>query len=478
MRLALDELAADDDRHADVCIVGSGPAGTTLAVELARAGRRVLLLEGGEQLVSTRSQEVYRGTVVGDTYFPLESVRLRCLGGTSTHWGGMCRPLDAQDFAAKPGFPLAQWPLSKADLDPYLARAEDILELPPLPADRVVDAAFGLVRIDFNRVVPVRFWTKFGAELEAAPNVGVVSEANVTLIRTDGRRVTGLRVEDYDGGARDVRAERYVLATGGIENSRLMLWSDAVQNGALNGAGTPLGRYWMEHPHQTAGFGLVPGYYAAPEGFGGTHYLSLDAAARRRLSVLACGLRFEALRDEETRSLLDDLACVSPRLATRARRWTAENGACGVRLRAAWEQAPIAENRVALSTVEKDRFGMPRSELHWRRTPSDIRTLRDSAMELGRFLAERELGRLRLEPWVLDLEPHDEGELAGKHHMGGTRMAETARLGVVDRNCKVFGQENFYVAGSSVFPSGGHANPTQTIVQLTLRLANELVAVT
>jgi len=472
--LSLRSLDAGEERHGEVCIIGSGPAGTTLAVELARQGRQVLLLEGGGEAVTDESQAIYRGSVVGDTYFPLESVRLRCLGGSSNHWGGWCRPLDEDDFGDRPDFPLAVWPIGKEDLDPYLDRSEEILELPSLPADRLVDGEHGIRQIHFHTAGAVRFWSKFGPALRAAPNVRVVNEANVTLLRTDGSRVTGLTVEDFGGVRREIRADRYVLATGGIENSRLLLWSDRVQNGALVPAGSPLGAYWMEHPHATVGHGLVPRYYATDQGFHDRQFFSLTAAARRELGILGCGLRFVPLRDEETRSLVDDLACAAPGRAIRAARESLENRSCGARLRAAWEQEPIAENRVALSETERDRFGIPRTVLHWRRTDTDIRTVRDSAIRFGRFLAERDFGRLRLEPWVLELEPPEGGELAGKHHMGGTRMAESPARGVVDANCKVFGQENLFVAGSSVFPAAGHANPTQTIVQLALRLADHL----
>jgi choline dehydrogenase-like flavoprotein len=122
-----------------------------------------------------------------------------------------------------------------------------------------------------------------------------------------------------------------------------------------------------------------------------------------------------------------------------------------------------------------DDLGVPRVALHWKKFPLDLATVQKTAQRFGTYLAKTNAGRLRLDPWVLGGEAYPEdGELAGHHHMGGTRMAETPSEGVVDRNCKVFGQENLYVAGSSVFPSSGHANPTMTIVQLALRLAQHL----
>ncbi len=475
MRTTLAGLAADD-RHGEFCIIGSGPAGLTIASELARAGREVVLLEAGGEAWSDRSQDVYRGEVVGDPYFPLETVRLRYLGGTSNHWAGWCRPLDALDFAFKPEFPTAHWPIAKSDLDPYLAPAEAILALPPLPADEVVDPAIGVRRVHFYFSPPVRFWPAFGPTLEAAANVRVVTDANVTLLATDGGRVTRVEARDFDGNVRAIRADTYVLAAGGIENSRLLLWSDEVQNGALISPGAPLGRFWMEHPHQTIGGGIVPRFYAEAAPFAQRLFFSLTEATQRELGVLNCGLRVEPMRREELRSLVDDLACAAPQLARWAARDLAANRSCGALLRAAWEQEPIAENRITLAPDAVDGFGMPRVRLYWTRTQRDLSTVRDSAITFARHLAENGLGRVRLEPWVLDLEAPETGELAGKHHMGGTRMAASPRDGVVDRHCRVFGQSNLFVAGSSVFPSTGHANPTLTIVQLALRLADRLAS--
>ena len=82
----------------DVCVIGAGPAGITLARALAAAGASVALMEAGGLEISAESQDAYVGTTVGLDYFPLDTCRLRYFGGTSGHWGGMCRNLDAYDF--------------------------------------------------------------------------------------------------------------------------------------------------------------------------------------------------------------------------------------------------------------------------------------------------------------------------------------------------------------------------------------------
>ena len=110
-------------KNADFCVVGSGPAGMTLALELDRYGRSVILLEGGGVDMSLDSQELYKGEVIGDHYVPLDAARLRYLGGTSGHWGGWCMPLTELAFQKKPGFEDAHWPIERKDLDPFLEQS-------------------------------------------------------------------------------------------------------------------------------------------------------------------------------------------------------------------------------------------------------------------------------------------------------------------------------------------------------------------
>jgi hypothetical protein len=145
------------------------------------------------------------------------------------------------------------------------------------------------------------------------------------------------------------------------------------------------------------------------------------------------------------------------------------------------EQAPNYHSRITL-VDEQDRLGMRRAAVEWRLLDVDKQTLKTTMLELGRYFAKADIGRIRVADWVLDdglpVAGMAEGERSahGGHHIGTTRMAASPGLGVVDQHCKVFGTRNLYIAGSSVFPTGGHAPPTLTIVQLALRLADHLAA--
>jgi choline dehydrogenase-like flavoprotein len=153
---------------------------------------------------------------------------------------------------------------------------------------------------------------------------------------------------------------------------------------------------------------------------------------------------------------------------------------CGAVFGAEWEQEPIWNNCVKLSETKRDRFGIPLTELHWKKTDQDLATVQKSLSQFNDYVMARNRGRIKFFDWVVrregfpEYDPMSDDEGASYHHMGGTRMASTVTNGVVDSNCRVFGQENLYVAGSSVFPSGGAVNPTLTIVQLALRLAGRL----
>jgi choline dehydrogenase-like flavoprotein len=454
----------------DVCIVGAGPAGITCARSLAKAGKRVLLLEGGGQDYSDASQALYQGEVVGDPYEPLDVNRLRYLGGASNHWAGYCRALDAWDFDRKTG-DIGEWPIAKTDLDPHAAEARGILDLAaPRP-----DAPFGdsgLNHIDFTYSAPTLFGQKYGEELARSARIFLALDANLYAIRTNGAAVTGLTVKGPDGAKTTVRARRYVLAMGGIENVRLLLWSDALANGALVRSPV-LGKYYMDHLDFFIGEALMSTSLATPYDDEGLFHLAPSPETMQRHGSLACGIRVQDTSYAGTKKMIVDMACVAPDLARRAFDLLGRELLCGKKLVAVWEQEPVESNRIELSDA-RDALGMPRVRLFWTKSADDKRTGRVAAEVLGAWLARNDLGRVRLVDWMVDDAASFPADNLCVHHMGGARMADDPARGVVDADCRVFGAANLYALGASAFSSGGHANPTLTIVQLALRLGAHL----
>jgi len=462
-------------KSTDFCVVGSGPAGMTLALELERHGRSVVLLEGGGLEWSPESHELYRGDVIGDHYVALEFARARLLGGTSGHWGGWSYQLTDLAFKKKAGFEDAQWPIEKKDLDPFLPQARSVLDIGP-PADEVVlDGEFGIkeFRISYSRV---RFGQKYRERLASSQHITCVTNANLTGLKTDGRNVVAATVTNFMGQSGSVYAKYFVLAMGGIENSRMLLWCNHQANGHLVDSRAPLGRYWMEHPAYTVGHALVDLKIPKTEYFRPHLLLTFTEAVFRKLGILECSIALEEIPSSGTKGLLKDLICVAPKAGEWAASLAGKNIVCGTKLIIGWEQEPVWSNHVKLSETKRDRFGIPLVELHWKKTDRDRVTLEKALSQFNDFLMARNRGRLKLDDWVLGKGgyPASADDGVSYHHMGGTRMASTVEKGVVDQNCRVFGQDNLYVAGSSVFPSGGEANPTLAIVQLSLRLAEHL----
>jgi choline dehydrogenase-like flavoprotein len=322
----------------------------------------------------------------------------------------------------------------------------------------------------------VKFGQKYRELLASSKDMTCVVNANLTGLRTNGHGVVAATVTNFGGKSASVKAKHFVLAMGGIENSRMLLWCNHQANGALVDPRAPLGRYRMEHPGYKVGHALVDLKIPKTDYYLPHLLLRFSDAIARKLSILECSIVLEKIPSEGTKGLLFDLACVAPRVGEWAASLAGKNIVCGAKLIVGWEAEPVWTNYVKLSDSKRDRFGIPMVELHWKKTPRDRATLQKGLTHFNDYLMARNRGRIKLEDWVFGNHDYpvrgDDG--VSYHHIGGTRMAASAEKGVVDSNCRVFGQANLYVAGSSVFPSGGEANPTLSIVQLSLRLAEHL----
>jgi choline dehydrogenase-like flavoprotein len=295
-------------------------------------------------------------------------------------------------------------------------------------------------------------------------------------LKTDGRNVVAATVTNFAGQSANVKAKHFVLAMGGIENSRMLLWFNHQANAHLVDPRAPLGRYWMEHPAYKVGYALVDLKIPKTDYYVPHLLLGFTESVTRKLSILECGFVLQEIPSVGTKGLLKDLICVAPKVGEWAASLAGKNIVCGARLIAGWEQEPVWSNHVKLSETKQDRFGIPLVELHWKKTDRDRATLQKGLKHFSDFLMARNRGRIKLDEWVFGNGgyPSTADDGVSYHHMGGTRMSDSVQNGVVDSNCRVFGQSNLYVAGSSVFPSGGESNPTFTIVQLSLRLAEYL----
>jgi choline dehydrogenase-like flavoprotein len=499
-----------EDGHvleADLCIAGAGAAGISIAREWIGKARTVLLLEGGGFDYEPAMQELYRGENVGLPYFPLQAARLHYFGGTTGHWAGFCSTYDDIDFQPRSWVPHSGWPIARAALDPYYARAQRVLELGPYEYDaawwRRRDPSLVPFSYDARRLwskiwqfsPPTRFGTRYRAEIVGARNVHLLTHANVCEVETNesASAVTGLRIRTLEGKQLRARARHYVLACSTIQNARLLLASNRRAASGLGNAHDLVGRYFMEHLEMPSGTLVLTGTRPASTTMYGFEWgktkaraeIAASAAAQRERRMLNATVSLiPATPGESAKSTFESFTPAvleARRRAEREGRSLAgsppENGAQGQRvfeLHTRQEQAPNPASRVTLAR-ERDALGMRRARLDWRLTPLDRHSFRSFYDVLGRELGQIGVGRVRMNDWVASGGESWPSSLGGGwHHMGTTRMHPDPRQGVVDPSCRVHGVGNLSIAGASVFPTAGSANPTLTLVALSLRLSDRL----
>jgi choline dehydrogenase-like flavoprotein len=520
----------DAGLQTDVCIVGAGAAGITLALELTRAGREVCLLESGDFAPDHDTQSLHDLESVGYPPRPNYMSRARYFGGSCNLWAGRSMLLSEFDLSSRPWVPHSGWPIGPAELARHYPRAAEVLRL---PAEQrfAIDAHRGRMSDDERRLLddarltptvslwapaPMRFGSAHRRVLARAPRARVVINANLTHIRLNeaGDRVAGLSMATLNGRRFVARARTVVLACGGLENARLLLASRDRQPHGIGNRYDQVGRYFMDHPRAVFGrvrlragcrLPLLRGF-PLPDGKVQVG-VGLSEQAQRRERLLNHYLTLEAEvsgYSQQSYQSSVEIMKILLRRGHAGRRW--ELGKAGIGAipdmiylltpkeilphpvyRWYWlarqalprkprpesfvvvyfcEQPPDPASRVQLGP-EVDRLGVNRLVLDWRID----RAVSASVLRLQELLAERleQTGLGRLE------NPDSKPRFTdASHHMGTTRMSDDPRSGVVDRNGRVHGVNNLYLAGSSVFPCAGHANPTLTVVALALRLAEHL----
>ena len=467
----------------DVCVCGSGPAGISAARKIAERGGRVLLLEAGGLEPTQESTDVYRGKSVGRTYWGVDHARLRYFGGTSGHWAGLCGLFDPLDFEERDIWELPGWPISRDEAYTHLAEACDIVDLPHAnfpdqPAPAPLDGTFR--RYPRQLSAPTRFGTKFREEIKNHQRIDTAINANVVgLDLTEGGdAVSGLRVENYRGASFNITARKFIIAFGALENARFLLTADRTNNGALSAKSPMIGKCFMEHFGIALGRFIVtrPDFWAQHQKLEIKPKVEFLKENRLGNSTLALNstaqLRFYG-RLAPVKKIGRTITCSAPPLTRFARRFDSFPCPGDGAVTTMMEQTPNPASQIRLDDTETDQFGNPRLALDWQISEVDKKTIKELTLDLGKAIARENLGRMQVYDGVTTAET----ELGlHSHHMGTTRMSASSAHGVVDRNCKFHGIDNLYIAGASVFPTGGGNNPTLTLVSLALRLGDHLAS--
>lgn len=369
------------------------------------------------------------------------------------------------------------------------------------------------------------------------PGVDVLLDATVTRIALvpDGTRVASVEVTNLSGRRVRVEAAHFVLAASAIENARLLLVSNDVAASGIGNSHDVVGRYMIDHvganlgefdldhvsriaklfgfygvPHNGKSHMFMHGLALAPEIQQAEGLLNaavyfapqrapddpLDALKRllkgrsrgtardiasvaKGSGTLVRGIGMKALSAPQFPAALKDLIVnsairLSPNMvAAEFASGGLPHKLSGLSIEAVTEQEPHRDNRISLST-DRDRLGIPLPCARWWVGMKERRTLLALARMVESGLASADLPKPRFEAWVTRGEPEGAGVIDLAHTMGTTRMSADPRTGVVDRHCRVHGVQNLHIAGGSVLPTGGHANPTWVILAVACRLAARL----
>jgi choline dehydrogenase-like flavoprotein len=561
-----DRVPRSTELETDLCVIGAGAAGITIARAFLGSATRVVVLEGGDLAFDRASQELYAGPDLGLPYFPLDTPRLRMFGGTTNHWAGVCRPFDTVDYERRPWIPYSGWPFGADEIDPYYERAVRVIQLdvPGWETDRWIEAdgsqplPLGDERIvtRVDQIVPPdrrSFAALYGDELRSSDTVDVLLRANVTEIERDEEAATIRRVQvaTLTENRFSVRARVFVLAAGGIENARMLLVSRGRSGTGIGNEHDLVGRFFQEHPRFLAGV-MIPASPSMSLRFYEERTVG-SSTIQPRLALARSTQEAEELSDVQNKldpvhdraferaavsSDADSLKALRGALADRdlgdigssltdilsdmmtwrdvtlpgsplpvpypdlvgelMRRTPSDRQALipgvlgdvagllyqraggavpvdSVVLTARFEPVPNPDSRVVL-VDELDELGVPRAGLDWRLSRDDRHSVRRTMEIFAAEVGRAGLGRVNItfdeagDEWPADL-------VGGYHLVGTTRMHDDPRQGVVDRDGRVHGTANLFIAGSSIFPTSGSGNPTMLLVALALRLSDHLRAV-
>ena len=460
----------------DIVIIGAGPAGITLSLQFNKTDLKIALVESGERYFSESSQEYYQGKVEGDFPRNLDEARLSMFGGTTGHWGGSCRSLDKHDFL--------KWPIKKKDLDEYSSETAKILKIKNSFKNESLNEDLDIIEYQQSKS---NFSDDYFHQIKDSTNIHLFLRTTMTEINGENFYTKNIKCYSKDDKKFfKLNGKIFVLATGGIENSRILLLENS-KNKDLFSKNLPIGNYWFEHPFKVLGQAIVdheslkknlnssfdPWVNMFDAGDKSEVYSfapTFNLIAREKISNSCCWLVTHERSNANLKNVAKNLLCLSPNISQKLLKKFEKKSICGATVYSSWEQEPIISNKIVL-TDEKDEFGNNKAMLIYKKTNLVRKTARVMFEKIGELLIEKNLGRLIGEDFLFEENVNYISE-SGWHHMGGTRMGNDKKNSVVDSNLKVHGSKNLYVIGSSVFTTGGHANPTFTIIQLTLRLKN------
>lgn len=500
---------------ADICIIGAGIATYSILSVLKDTPARIIIVERGSMNTDIEKEQFKTCEITGHPFAGHVAGREFSVGGTSVTWGGQSLPYTPIDVENKKWVKNSGWPISYEEISRYYPDAERLLNLDEVPYDVELHKLQRLPKLDLDESALQCHFSKWSPRPNLKNDLtGICAHSEQITLMQNAYCIQLIKHENHDkineieiqskGGQRSrVKADKFILSAGGIENARILLMS-----APLIRHHTFVGKMFQDHP--TAQVATIEAtndkklqayfnYFFKGE----TRFLpriSMTSQYQQQEKLLAAtafvqfipppGGLFEALKGiyrsfarmkmpakKEFYNVFKNLIEINTLAKTASsylvhrRIYTPRSTA---RLTIMLEQEPITESYIALSE-KPDPMGLPIAQIHWTFTSLTIETLRRFCAEIESNFRKLKLGEIKWDAWIKKSDDEIRNNLIDAyHHMSSTRMSHTIESGVVDTNCKMHGVDNLYIAGSSVFSTTGHSNPTLTIMALAIRLAHYL----
>ena len=467
--MIIDELSQISDKNFFVIIVGSGPAGLTLALELEKKKINSILIEAGSNEYNEKELRFMQGNLIGNGYDAISTSRLRQFGGSSGHWGGLCNLFDNHDFR--------DWPIQKSDLDPYILKAKKILILRHKFYKENLNENLNIYNVEWSKV---KFGEKYFNHVKKSKFIFL--SLNTVFLNFNGKNGYIKSITCYKKKYINLKANYYILNCGGIENSRLLLWSQFKKPELFNQR-LPIGNFFMDHPFHRVGEGVIirdklfsyfknnnivnTPIFSCARFFN----MSMNPNFLKQKKILNSGI-YITFSDIKNDNFFNQLRCIAPNYIRRLTDIRKLNDIHHMVIDLLQEEQALYENKITLGN-NLDPLNIPLIEMHTSKSEKLKNSAAETMNEFSNFLLNNDIGRVAIKEYVFYKKDY-ELEGIGGHHMGGTRIGESNKDSVVDKNLKVHGFKNLFINGSSIFRTGGHCHPTNTIIQFTLRLSDHL----
>ncbi len=501
--------------QADICIIGAGIATYSILSVLKDSPVSIIVVERGSMNTDIENEQYKTCEITGHPFIGHSTGREFSVGGTSVTWGGQSLPYTPFDLENKKWVENSGWPISFEEISRYYPVAERLLNLDDVPYYATLHNLQKLAKLNIDESILHWHFSKWSPRPNLKNDLTRIctSSEQITLLQnahcnqliedSNHERIIEIEIKSRGGQCSRVRANKFILSAGGIENARILLMSAPVIRNH-----TFVGKMFQDHPTaqvatiETTNDKKLQAYFNY---FfkGDTRFLpriSMTSQFQQQAELLAAtafiqfipppGGLFEALKGiyrsfarlkmpakKEFYSVFKNLIEIKTLAKTAStylihrRIYTPRSTA---RLTVMLEQEPITESYIALSE-KLDPMGLPIARIHWTFTSLTIETLKRFCTEIESNFRKMKLGDIKWDAWIKNSDEEIRDNLIDAyHHMGSTRMSQSIASGVVDTNCKMHGVDNLYIAGSSVFSTTGHSNPTLTIMALAIRLAHYL----